>query len=579
MLLFRCGCGPEAREGEAVTDRRWWRKTDGPRRPLARLHRARLVVHHLPVTDSAPPLRPVSPRPASSVVLVRRGADGLEVFWVRRGEALRFAGGFFAFAGGRVDAADAALPVESQVPLEVEERACVAAAARELFEETGVLAVPGAARVPEAERRHVRALLTERPPREPGRPAAPPPAESPFLSLLAAHGLRIDAGLFLPAGRWLTPPSVPTRFDTRFYLVELPPGERAEVWPGELADGAWITPRGALARWDDGSALLHPPAWHTLRCLGEPAAAAGDARAALPALQDPQLARWRLPIEELVVMRMEFQRGVILVPLRTPTLPPATHTNCLLLGDDRLAVVDPGSPWPEEQQVLDQALDLLAAEGRRATEIVLTHYHLDHVAGAMALSARLGIPIAAHAETASRLRGEVRVDRLISDDEPLAHGPRGWRALHLPGHTLGHLCLLENGTGAVAAGDLVASGSTVVIDPPEGDMQAYLRSLDRLLALGPGTVYPAHGQVVPAGAALLRGYLAHRLEREAKVAAALRAAFDSGGPRLPAELLPGAYADVAPALHALAERSLLAHLLKLVADGRATEDGGRFSPR
>ena len=537
----------------------------------------------LPATP--PAADPAAPRPASAVVLVRRGADGLEVFWVRRGEQLRFAGGFFAFAGGRVDAGDAALPVESQPalgPLSPEERACVAAAARELFEETGVLAVPGAARVPEAERRRVRTLLTEYPKgRRAGQAgAAPAPlGESPFLTLLAAHGLRIDAGLFVPAGRWLTPPAVATRFDTRFYLVELPLGERAEVWPGELADGAWITPRGALARWDDGSALLHPPAWHTLRCLAEPAPAAGDARAALPFLQDPQAARWRLPIDAFVVQRMEFQRGVILVPLRTPTLPPATHTNCLLIGDDRLAVVDPGSPWPEEQAVLDRTLDLLAAEGRRATEIVLTHHHLDHVAGAMALSARLGLPIAAHAETAARLAGEVRIDRLIEGDEPLALGPRGWRALHLPGHTLGHLCLIEEGSGAVVAGDLVASGSTVVIDPPEGDMQAYLRSLDRLLALGPGTIYPAHGQVVPAGAALLQGYVAHRLEREAKIAAALRQGFDRDGPRRPADLLPGAYADVSPGLYPLAERSLLAHLLKLVQDGRATEADGRFSPR
>ena len=538
---------------------------------------------------AAPPLAaPAASRPAASVVLVRRGPLGLEVFWVRRGEQLRFAGGFFAFAGGRVDAADAALPVDpagsggAEEPLAPEERACIAAAARELFEETGVLAVPGAGRVPEAERRRVRAALTERPPAgTPGAPraAAAPPAGSPFFTLLAAHGLRIDARWFAPAGRWLTPPSVPTRFDTRFYLVELPPGEAALVWPGELADGEWITPRGALARWDDGSALLHPPAWHTLRCLAEPGPAAGDARAALPHLQNPSTAVWKLPIDGFVVERMEFQRGVILVPLRTPTLPPATHTNCLLLGDDRLAVVDPGSPWPEEQAVLDKTLDLLAQEGRLAAEIVLTHYHHDHVAGAMTLSARLGLPIAAHARTAALLAGEVRIDRLIADSEPLGYGPRGWRALHLPGHTQGHLCWIEEGTGAVIAGDLVASGSTVVIDPPEGDMGDYLQSLERLLASGPGTIYPAHGQVVPAGAALLQRYVAHRLEREEKVAESLREGFLAAGPRLPAELVPAAYRDVAPELHGLAERSLLAHLFKLVKDGRATESAGRFAPR
>jgi glyoxylase-like metal-dependent hydrolase (beta-lactamase superfamily II)/8-oxo-dGTP pyrophosphatase MutT (NUDIX family) len=516
-------------------------------------------------------------RPASSVVLTRRTERGLEVFWVRRGQQLKFAGGFFAFAGGRVDAADALLPMDGAEGLDGEERACLAAALRELFEETGVLAVPGAERVPEAERRAVRLELTAR---EGKKAKAPPPGEPLFSKLLSAHGLRADARVLLPAGRWITPPSVPTRFDTRFYLVALPANEAAEVWPGELADGEWITPGAALARWDDGTALLHPPAWHTLKCLAERAAAAGDAHAALPMLQDPSRAPWSamLPIKDFVVQRMEFQRGVLIFPLRTPTLPPATHTNTLLLGDDRLAVVDPGSPWEEEQALLENELHRLAALGRRAVEIVLTHYHHDHVAGAMPLSARLGLPIAAHQATADRLRGEVRIDRIIADDEPLPYGPRGWRALHLPGHTLGHLCFLEQGSGAVVAGDLVAGGSTVVIDPPEGDMADYLRSLDRLLALSPRTLYPAHGQVVPAGAELLNGYVAHRMEREAKVAAALLA-HAPRGPALPAELVPAAYAEISPELYPLAERSLLAHLLKLVKDGRASEAGGRFSAR
>jgi len=112
-----------------------------------------------------------------------------------------------------------------------------------------------------------------------------------------------------------------------------------------------------------------------------------------------------------------------MVPLRTPTLPPATHTNCLLLGDEELWVVDPGSPWPEEQAILRETLDKLAEEGRRAAGVLLTHHHLDHTGGARAL----GLPIAATRETAAKL--DFPVDRTVEDGERFEVGPRGWRAL------------------------------------------------------------------------------------------------------------------------------------------------------
>jgi endoribonuclease LACTB2 len=527
-------------------------------------------------------------RDAASVVLVRRGPAGLETFWVRRGDQLTFAGGFYAFAGGRVDAADAGVPVANASALPRAERACVAAAARELFEETGVLAVPGAGRVPRAERDAVRAALVERPAERerkalPGaEPAAtaPPPDEARaaqgFAAFLARHGLSVDAAWYAPAGRWVTPEMMPVRFDARFYLVELPAGEDAVVWPGELADGAWIRPQDAVAQWDAGTSLLHPPAWHTLRCLTLPGVAA-DLRAALPALQDPGRAPWKLPLHDYIVERMEFQRGLITVPLRTPTLPPATHTNCLLLGDDALWVVDPGSPWPEEQELLEKSLDLLASEGRRAVGILLTHFHHDHVAGAPRLAERLGLPIVAHKETQARLEGSVRVDRLLEDGARLETGPRGWRALHLPGHTRGHLCLIEEKTGAVVAGDLISGLSTVVIDPPEGDMADYFDSIERLSGLSPGALYPAHGPVVPGGKLKLAQTLEHRRAREQRVIDALSAAKTSA---LPADLVPAAYPDVAADLYPLAERSLLAHLLKLVKDGRASTDAaGRYAVR
>jgi len=495
-----------------------------------------------------------SVRPAASVVLVRE--DG-NVLWVRRGDQLKFAGGFYAFPGGGVDLLDSGVATDGGEALGAAETPCVVAAARELFEETGVLAVPGARAVPAAERKAMRQALLRRP--APGEKAAS------FGDFLARHGLRVDTRWFSPAGRWVTPPALPIRFDARFYLVDLPPGEVAEIWPGELADGEWIKPAEGLRRWEAGSALLHPPAWHTLKAL---AWAQGRPRDALPLLTDPDKAPWKLPIREHVVERIEFQRGLLMVPLRTPTLPPATHTNCLLLGDEELWVVDPGSPWPEEQAILRQTLDKLAEEGRRAVGVLLTHHHLDHTGGAQVL----GLPIAAARETAEMV--DFKVDRVIEDGARFEVGPRGWRALHLPGHTRGHVCLIEEGSGAVVAGDLVAGVGTVIIDPPEGDMKEYLASLDRLLGEKPGCIYPAHGPVVPGGIAKLEEYRAHRLERERRVMDSL---LQARRPATPAELVPGAYPDVKPEMYPLAERSLLAHLGKLVREGRVVEEKGRYS--
>src|SRR5215468_8560307 len=197
-----------------------------------------------------------SVRPAASVVLVRE--DG-SVLWVRRGDQLKFAGGFYAFPGGGVDLQDSGVATEGGEALGAAETPCVVAAARELFEETGVLAVPGARQVPGPERRAMREALLQRP--GPGEKAAS------FGDFLARRGLRIDTRWFSPAGRWVTPQYLPIRFDARFYLVDLPPGEVAEIWRGELADGEWIQPAEALRRWEAGTALLHPPAWHTLKAL------------------------------------------------------------------------------------------------------------------------------------------------------------------------------------------------------------------------------------------------------------------------------------------------------------------------
>lgn len=487
-----------------------------------------------------PPPGPPEPRPASAVILWREGPKGREVFWVRRGEGLSFAGGFYAFPGGRLDRADAAVAVPG---LSGREASLVACACRELFEETGVLLARGAGRLSRAERDEARrALLEDR---------------LAFGDLLARHGLSVDSASLAPAGRWVTPPFFPVRYDAQFFLVRLPPGEEAVVWPGELSAGEFVATSHALALWERGEVLLHPPNHWGIACLDREAPPG-----CLPALREP---RQR---DDGPAPRIEFQRGVFMAPLRTPTLPPATHTNAWLVeAGGGLAVVDPGSPEPAEQARLERLLDALAAEGLAPSEIWLTHHHGDHVGGAAALAASRGLPVRAHALTLGRLRlGRAEV-RPVADGDIL-HGR--WRALFTPGHAPGHLCFLDERTRALLAGDMVSTVSTVVIDPPEGDMAEYLRQLRRLRDLAPRTLYPAHGGPAPSAVLELDRYLEHRRARADKVLAAL-----SAGGEL-SEVTRAAYADTPAAMLPVAERSCLATLVMLEAQGRARREGGAW---
>src|SRR5262249_29308978 len=155
-------------------------------------------------------------------------------------------------------------------------------------------------------------------------------------------------------------------------------------------------------------------------------------------------------------------------------------------------------------------------------------------------------------------------------------GDPGWRlrVLHTPGHTRGHICFHEEISGAVITGDLVVGIGTVVIDPPEGNMLQYFDSLARLLALPKLTsLFPAHGPAIGSARNKLEEYVEHRTMRENRILDAVRA-----GAEVPHAMVPLAYTDVSPAMYGLAERSLVAHLEKLVEEGRVTRLDGRYRP-
>ncbi len=483
------------------------------------------------------------PRAAACVVPL---AEGPALVWARRNDDAPALPGFHVAPGGMIEQSDARAPSDGG-----DELAARVAALRELFEEVGVLVAHGAERLSADDVCALRDAL---------RDDAAEGAER-----FAALGLAWRTRELVPIGRWVTPSYAPQRFDTRFFA--LPMRERVPLDPDafELASAEWIEAERALEQWGRAEVLIAPPLAALLRALARDGRLVPEHVTRVRGARGEESLRW------------EIVPWLQMLPLRTPTLPPATHTSSFLVGSGQALLVEPATPYPDELERAVRWVEEARVAGIEPIAIVATHHHADHVGGARALSRELGLPLWAHQRTAARLEGELTFERHLEDGERLeldGPEPTALRVLHTPGHAPGHVCLVEERSGAMIAGDMVAGIGTILVEPNDGDMSLYLASLERMAAEEPSVLLPAHGGPLRDPGSTIAHYVRHRLERERKVLAALSA---HGTSAAASELVPVAYDDAPPVVWPLAALSTEAHLEKLERDGKVRREGKRWA--
>jgi glyoxylase-like metal-dependent hydrolase (beta-lactamase superfamily II)/8-oxo-dGTP pyrophosphatase MutT (NUDIX family) len=543
----------------------------------------------------------LQPRPAATILLLREQAAAPEVFMLQRTAKAVFLPGAYVFPGGALDEDDASARAAARVRGLDDAQASArmglpsgglaywVAAARECFEEAGILIAHDAAGRPVAPERAT-ALERLRQPLNDG--------ELLFSDFLEREDLYVHAGEIAYYSHWITAPGRARRFSTRFFIACAPAGQHGAHDRSETVHSVWVSPREALERDKRKEIELIFPTRSTLSDLAgfrapreafEHAKSLGDieVNAACWALDHEGSQRlfrradapyheihWSDPEEKgntcFVIqpgIPKRLDRYVTRITAPNPGMMTGPGTNTYLLGENEIAVIDPGPA------IDTHIAKILEAGAGRIRWILATHTHMDHSPAVAALKAATGAQVLGRpAPRHSNQDQGFAPERVPEDGERIAIGGLHLRALHTPGHASNHLCYLLEETKMLFTGDHVMQGSTVVISPPDGDMRTYLASLERLLSLDLAIIAPGHGYLIGAPHKEVKRLVAHRLAREAKVTAALQ----RKGASTLEELVVEVYDEVSPRLHPVAMRSLTAHLDKLVAEGRARQASGRY---
>ena len=418
-------------------------------------------------------------RKAACVVLLRKtnvpSNECYEIFLVQRNPELQFMGGFHVFPGGTVDAEDSQilLPGHPDDDLRV-------AAARELFEETGILAAHGHTLPNNEVRAQLREQLLS--------------GSRPFKAILESHDLALNGDDFLEFGRWITPQFSPIRFDAVYFAVMLPENQTPSILQGELIDGFWCTPARALLGHQDGEYFITYPVLETLRALR-------DCNADLS--QASHIMMNKKP-DAYPTAGGEMIRGIHILPLSSTTKGPVDSTNTFILGEKEAVVVDPGTHTAEGCAALINYMKLMIRNGTTFRSIWLTHSRPDHIASAKKISIEFKLPILAHQECAKRLPKDIPIGGFLEDGDCFdlkldENRSAQWKVFHTPGITPGHVVFYEENLNNLVSGNTVIAIGSPALKDNESNPAHLKSSLQRLEQLQLGIIFPGHGPSVAAG--------------------------------------------------------------------------------
>jgi glyoxylase-like metal-dependent hydrolase (beta-lactamase superfamily II)/8-oxo-dGTP pyrophosphatase MutT (NUDIX family) len=556
-------------------------------------------------SDTAP-LDPTAaerpPRPAATLVVARDAPGGMQVLLLCRAERGDHNSGAWVFPGGTIDKRDAQwrthctgsddAAVSARLGLPEGGLDYCIAGIRECFEESGLLFATDASGTQLALQGEAVARLGEwRGPLHRG--------ERSLGALCDAEGLKLDVDQLVYFSHWLTPQGRAKRFDTRFFVALAPAAQTAEHDGHEMVAMQWLRPSEALARSD--SLKLMGPTRATLSAIARfDSATALMAWARQPrevSLINPRIGmghqglRPVLPTEhawaemgridplghgtasyEIVPGRaVKLSAHVIRITAPNASVMTGPGTNTYLVGggaNNEWAVIDPGPALPEHVEAI------LAASPGPVRWILATHTHMDHSPASVSLKQHTHAQVGGRQpDHPHRQDGSFVPDRVLHDGERIVLAPNvTLRVIHTPGHASNHLCYLLEEEKTLFTGDHVMQASTVVINPPDGDMAAYIGSLRALLHEDIDWLAPGHGFLMAQPRQAMQAVIDHRLKREAKVVCVVR----EHGPATLEQLLSFAYDDVDPRLLPVAARSLLAHLSKLHVDGVVSEATGHW---